>query len=326
MSRPELGPAALDAALALIYHGEIERSAALLANITQAQLETSPKHYGSYLRDVAQAMVLNHTIKREIKRLDIRSQTLQASVSKLEIRLWTALSSALLQASYSTQEIHWLTMLTKELPNIAGKEKGRVQLNNKTIFIEEGSELYKSNHVDKMKPQHLTNQGLSAVYLITDSWSRPLAKLEKDASIDMEYLDAYTGEEIDLRKVKHNQLIAIRAHIEIDKEQAQSRHNIIFSYPMPVGFTAVDMTYAARSNFINRLKLKNSYANFEQDREATHIAAFTTYKDQRDIEHVFFVRASRAGDWHAPSYQVQDMYNPNMQAKYQGAHLVVIDE
>lgn len=325
-TKPQLAPAALDAALALIYHGEIERSAVLLAKIVQAQIVTSPMHYGSYLRDIAQAMVLNHQIEREIKRLDIRSQTLQASVDEIEMRLWTALSSALLQANYSTQEIHWLTMLTKNIPNIAGKEKGRVLLNNKTVSVEEGTQLYKTNHVDKMKPQHLTNQGLSAVYLITDSWLRPVAQLEKEASIEMTYLDAYTGEEIDLNKIKHNQLIAIRAYIEVDKAQAQSRHNMIFNYPLPVGFTAVNMTYSARSNYLNRLKLKNSYANVEQDRDATHIAAFTTYKNQQDIEHVFFVRASRVGDWYAPSYQVQDMYNPNLQAKYQGVHIVVIDE
>jgi len=321
-------PASLDAALALLYQGEIQSSADFIALVAQASVTGSPQYYGSYLRDVAQSLSLIQKIIAETQRLGIKSARLQQNERRIQDHLWTALNSAMGKTQLSHQEIHWLMSIAHSRTQTNNSDQGQLLVYGLSRHIPaQGALVYKAASVTKATPIEIKNTGTEDIYLVQSFWDRKQNAASNSLKLEVDYLNAHTGDKIQLEQgIAQNALIAVAVKVDLNAEQQKTAHDFVLNYPLPLGFTRVTMTAKVRSQYLKRLNLKDSGSRFIQDNDARHWANFFTYAGQKAGYHVFFVRASRQGQWQAPSYQIQEIFNPSLNATYKGIKLTVIDK
>ena len=100
------------------------------------------------------------------------------------------------------------------------------------------------------------------------------------------------------------------------KRSYNSEADVILTCPLPAGVQAADLESDPLATFAEQEWYgARSIPQMEENRDDRHIAAFRLNQGVDNIEHAYLIKAVRAGQWHAPGCQVEDMYQPQQFAR-----------
>ncbi len=303
---------------ALVQHGELQLAERLLSTAVGEPLNsnklTDYSHYGAGLRNLAQMLTILYQLDEQLTQMAVKG-TLKTATQKAMTKLWSRLRPTLASTSYySTQDLHWLANLAAELPK--GDKAAELLVNGKRIVVKGNKRMsFKDNG-------EITVENLSAgaVYVTLSEWVAPDTQQtqENRYRIQMRYENS-KGEPVDITQLKHNQQVLAVATITTASLGNYSS-DIIFVYPLPAGLSIVPMAEDFEDKADRPWFKSLARATFSENRDDRHLAAFSinnlTSGEDKTFTHVFMLRASRKGVWHAPEYSVENMYEPEYRAVY----------
>ncbi|UJF24593.1 hypothetical protein L0B52_00175 [Suttonella sp. R2A3] len=135
--------------------------------------------------------------------------------------------------------------------------------------------------------------------------------------VEISYYDE-DGYELDGDVLPLNETILVRVTITRDPDWTLYGGQILFVYPFIAGINAPTLN---ESGLLRAYQDSEWYEDLdwpvmEENRDDRHIAAFDVYADQEVINHAFTFRTTRAGNWRAPGYSVENMYDPSQRIRY----------
>lgn len=293
---------------ALIYHGELALAEKLMDAMNQRgideNLANSTDHYGNRLRNAAQQLSILSTIHRQLTTLQI-SDKLKQGVEKGMNTAWLALQQQLAQQpNYSTQTAHWLARLATQLP--VSDNQAQLTLNGQKLTVH-GSQY---QPITTNQAIVINNQDNHSLYTTLTDWVLPTTDsiAEKGYTITMRYEDSQ-GNPVDLSYLTlHQQVTAVAT---ITRTHSGSPADTLFVYPLPAGLSVFPIDIISNRDWSKQF----NPGNFSETRDDRHLVAFTI-KAQETFTYAFILRATRQGNWHAPAYSIENMYQPEFTARY----------
>ncbi|MBS9777823.1 MAG: hypothetical protein KGV50_03570 [Gammaproteobacteria bacterium] len=316
---PSLSTATIHTVAALVWHGEISLATRLMKTLNSQPLDSEMyntyENYGSGLRNYTQSLSVLYQLKQQLDAMGAGDALQNATTTAIDT-MWKPLQQALANDSYhSTQELHWLAQLATQLP----QSDGRAQLlvNNQALTVD-GS---KTVSVKATEMLNIVNQDQKSVYVTLSDWVIPTSdtKVENGYRIDMRYEDA-NGNEVTIKNLKNNQQIYAIATISVDK--TTDTGDVMFAYPLASGLSIMPLSQSSQDKSDRRWYKKLKHAQFSENRDDRHIAAFNVQSGEV-FTHVFMLRATRSGTWHAPAYGIENMYQPQFRAMYPNSVITI---
>ncbi len=299
---------------ALVQHGEWQLATRLMKRLIDEPISSEVlsrySNYGAELRNLAQMMTVLHEVNAQLKQLG-KNGKLKTTTQLAISTLWPKLRQALENADYyNTQDLHWLANLAAELPN--STQTAELTINGKALAFT-GSKRLTFEKNEALRVENLSDV---PVYVTVNDWVAPSEQrvVENRYKIAMRYEDD-KGNAVDISQLKHNQQVLAIATISTEKTGNHSS-DLLFAYPLPAGLSIVPMAqdFEDKADRAWFKQLKRS--DFSEDRDDRHIAAFSVGSKAETFTHAFMLRASRKGQWHAPEYSVENMYQPSYRASY----------
>lgn len=316
----EIYPARLFILNGLLQQGEVGKAAQQLAQIAQAPQAVSfgYANYGGALRDYANSMVLLYELQAQIQQLNLADAQLSANVEKATSAVWSALLNELKSSHYfSTQEAHWLAKLATLLPQT--QQETELLVNGKKVRFDRLTTL----QLDKTPTVDVVNQGQNAAFITLNQWIEPTqaAYISNGYKLNLSYYDLQ-GKKLDPSKLKLNQWVLLEFDIAKTDSAPKTNADMMLVYPLPAGFKLSDnMPFASPNEAENGAP--QLIANFSENRDDRHLAAFTFDKDQTKLLHRVVVRAAQTGSWQAPALSLENMYQPQYRAQTPSATVVI---
>lgn len=316
-----LNHAGLHTVAALISQGEIALATTLL---NQVQQKTTPQtlsqsgyaHYGAVLRNQVQSLTILYALQHQLSQLGV-SGKLQTGVDQAINRLWLPLRQSLAtQSYYSTQDLHWLSLLATQLPDTDGQ--ATVAINGQATPIKGHQRLTIHDAGDLT----VANQDNHPIYATLNDWLIPPVDsvIENGYKLAISYEDQQ-GRPVDITQLVPNQQVLVAVTVIPDKAQNNAA-DVLFAYPLPAGLTTLPLAQnfddKADRKWFNQLK----HPTFSEHRDDRYIAAFRL-EGNKPFTHVFMLRAARKGVWHAPAYSLENMYLPALRAVYPAATVTI---
>lgn len=311
----------LHSVAALVYQGELALATQLLEQAeqqttSQSLSQSGYAHYGSTLRNQVQSLTTLYALQTQLRQLGI-SGKLKAAVNNGINRLWSPLRQSLAtQSYYSTQDLHWLSLLATQLPKTDGK--ATLTLNGKPLTIS-GHQAFNIHEVGELQ---LINQDKQTLYATLNDWIIPPTdrRIENGYKLTMRYEDN-NGNPVDITRLAANQQVLAVVTITPDKGQNDAA-DVIFAYPLPAGLTTLPLAQSGDSNADKAWFKQLKPPTFSEHRDDRYLAAFRMEGNQ-PFTHTFMLRAARKGVWHAPAYSLENMYLPELRAVYPSATVTI---
>ncbi|MDO4776872.1 MAG: MG2 domain-containing protein [Cardiobacteriaceae bacterium] len=294
-----LSPATLNFALAFVAYGDSERAIALLRRIDPGLDATISNRYSDNLSRDGELLVRLHEWQQLMPDQSQEAHSWEASLVKriaLENRQYL-----------STQAQSWLLRAARLHP-----------APDKALTVD-GEALTARQRMLKPASVTLANPDAEPQYLAITELHYPSA--EESASEGWTLglrQENFAGKALDPAALPLYENILV--HVELARNYSGDG-DIILTCPLPAGVHAVSATpdndplaSFGETEWHQALTLPE----MEENRDDRHIAAFRITSDQNVIQHTFVLKAVRAGQWHAPGCQVEDMYRPQHFARGKG--------
>lgn len=288
-----LSPTTLNLALAFAAYGDGERGAALLARIDTG-LDIPARPYGSALAQQGELLVRLKEWQQAVPDKTAQVSDWQESLIK---RIADAGKNYL-----STQEQSWLLRAARHY------DSGEARL------TANGETLDKRKTLDNDSSISLHNPGKAPQYVsISELRYPPADETESQGwTLNLRYEDM-NGKKLDPAALPLYGDILVRINL---KRSYNSEADVILTCPLPAGVQAADLESDPLAAFAEQEWYgARSIPQMEENRDDRHIAAFRLNQGVDNIEHAYLIKAVRAGQWHAPGCQVEDMYQPQQFAR-----------
>ena len=202
----------------------------------------------------------------------------------------------------STQEQSWLLRAARHY------DSGEARL------TANGETLDKRKTLDNDSSISLHNPGKAPQYVsISELRYPPADETESQGwTLNLRYEDM-NGKKLDPAALPLYGDILVRINL---KRSYNSEADVILTCPLPAGVQAADLESDPLAAFAEQEWYgERSIPQMEENRDDRHIAAFRLNQGVDNIEHAYLIKAVRAGQWHAPGCQAEDMYQPQQFAR-----------
>lgn len=288
-----LSPDTVNLALAFAEYGDGERAAALMQRIDPG-LDLPARPYGSTLAQQGELLVRLQEWQQAMPDKTANIRDWQESLIK---RIGDAGKHHL-----STQEQSWLLRAAR----LYDTQEPRVTMNGEALDTRRTTE--------NAANITLHNPGKARQYVaISELHYPPADKAESQGwSMGVQYSD-FGGKTLDPKALPLYGDILVRVSLT---RNYGNEADIILTCPLPAGVQAADLQGDPLAAFAGQeWHDKRSHPQMAENRDDRHIAAFRLEQGADAVEHAFVVKAVRAGEWHAPGCQVEDMYQPRQFAR-----------
>jgi uncharacterized protein YfaS (alpha-2-macroglobulin family) len=298
---PALALAHLAAALAM--SGEQQRAMELFDAAAKAAERRGYGwwDYGSALRDLAAVAFL----MAESRQSGLDPTPLIGKVADMQGRnRWL-----------STQEQVWILLAAKAT---AGQASGLTLDVSDGASVVQDRTFYMPATLSLPNARTYTNRGEASVYAKASVTGVPREDLPPagEGFIIGRTIHAPDGREVDLTKVKQNELMVVlltgRATSGLD-------HQALITDLLPAGFEAEIASLASARQTGDYAWLPELttplYAEYRDDRFVAQFDIYDEISDSRDFTFAYLVRAVTPGDYKLPAPVIEDMYKPNYRGR-----------